>query len=291
MAHLKQIIPNRRLSSKSIQNHLQSSIVEDIIAKNLRVIAARLIWKTSKTDLQNAKRLITNKRNFADSIIAQQHGVLYFFSCLTSMQERKRKRQEGSPNSNDEDTEEEPVLPIYPALNYWIVVVPGRDEIERVLFQQLLNSSLDIQELKPIKSRNKTAQKDVLTATLSTCVQDHNNHYVQNLLKESIEYCTKELLSDLLNDTEVEPFRCSADLTGALVREQIIRIVICDEGSRTKIATAVQGLQKLGCELQVCITFKLFQPYSILLGSLNIWYSIIIIVFTHTGDGISKFAW
>ena len=92
MAHLKRIIPNRRLSSKSIQNHLQSSIVEDVIAKNLQVIAARLVWKTAKTDLPNAKRLITNKRNFADAIIAQQQGVLYFFSCLTSMQERKRKR-------------------------------------------------------------------------------------------------------------------------------------------------------------------------------------------------------
>ena len=259
MAHLKQIIPNRRLSSKSIQNHLQSNIVEDVIAKNLQVIAARLVWKTSKSDLQNAKRLITNKRNFADSIIAKEQGVLYFFSCLTSMQERKRKRQEGASNSNDEDAEEEPELPIYPALNYWIVVVPGRDEMERLLFQELLNSNLDIQELKPIKARRKTAQKDVLTATLSTCVQDHNNQYVKNLLKESIEFCTKELLSDLLNDTEVEPFRCSADLTGALVREQIIRIVLCDEGSRNKIATAVQGLQKLGCELQVCISFRIFE--------------------------------
>ena len=280
MAHLKRIIPNRRLSSKSIQNHLQSSIVEDVLAKNLQVIAARLVWKTAKNDLQNAKRLITNKRNFADAIIAQQQGVLYFFSCLTSMQERKRKRQ-GGLASNDEDEEEESELPIYPALNYWIVILPGRDDIERLLFQQLLNSNLDIQELKPIKSRRKTTQKDVFTATLSTCVQDHNNQYVKNLLKESIEYCTKELLSDLLNDTEVEPNRCSADLTGASAREQIIRIVLCDEGSRNKIATAAQGLQTLGCELQVGNNVLEFSKLSVSIGSLDIRSSMSIFVHSY----------
>lgn len=254
MAHLRRMIPNRRLSSKAIQNQLQANIVEDILAKNLKVLTARLVWKTSKRELQNAKLLITNKRNFADAMVAKQEGILYFFSCLTALQERKRKRMDSQPVSDDEEDDEGSDVPtLYPAINYWIVHTPRVEDLERVLFQQLLNSSLDIDELKPIRSRKQTTPKGMLMSTISTCFQDHNNHYVQKLLKESIEYCQKELLRELLHETEVEPSRSSADLTGALVREKTVRIVVCDEGSREKIATVVKGLEKVGCELQVSV--------------------------------------
>ena len=57
-----------------------------------------------------------------------------------------------------------------------------------------------------------------LAAILSTSVQDHNNQYVRDLLKQSTEYCTKELLEELLIDTNVEPLRSSADLRSSRER-------------------------------------------------------------------------
>ena len=249
MSRLKRLIPNRRLSSKAIQNQLQANFVEEIVSKNLKVVTARLVWKTSRGELINAKRLITTKRNFADAIVARQQDVIYFFSCLTSVHERKRKHSSGA----EEDAEPDQLPLIYPAINYWIVCAPGHQEFERILFQKLMDSQLDIHDLKPIKTRKKTNPKEILLATLSTTVQDHNNQYVRDLLKQSTEYCTKELLEELLIGTSVEPLRSSADLTGALVREQVIRIVICAEGVREKVMTAINGLRNFGCEIQVCI--------------------------------------
>ena len=73
-------------------------------------------------------------------------------------------------------------------------------------------------------------------------------------MKESLEHCNKELLQEMLDEpTALEPHQSSADLTGALVRERVIRIVVCDEGCRGNVSTAVKGLQKVGCELQVSI--------------------------------------
>ena len=151
MASLKRLIPNRRLSSKSIQNHLQANIVDEVVRKGLQVITTRLVWKMSKPDLQNAKLLIANKRNFADSIIAKQEDVLFFFSCLSAIQERKRKMQESNTLCSDEDEEDDGLFPLtYPALNYWIVVSAKEEDLEGVLFRALLDSGLDIDELKPI---------------------------------------------------------------------------------------------------------------------------------------------
>ena len=237
------------MSSQAIRNELQANFVEEIVCKDLKVVTARLVWKTSRAELLNAKRLITTKRNFSDAIVARQQDVLYFFSCLTSVHERKRKHSSGE--EEDPDFDQLPL--IYPAINYWIVCAPGNQEFERILFQKLMDSKLDIYELKPIKTRKKTNHKQILLATLSTSVQDHNNQYVRDLLKQSTEYCTRELLEELLIDTNVEPLRSSADLTGALIREQVIRIVICAESVKEKVISAINGLRNVGCEIQVCI--------------------------------------
>lgn len=202
---LRSALPNRRLTSKAVGNQLKSRIVSDIVVANqLEVLTSRLVWRTENNN--NAKNLIATKRNQCDALIADEKSVLFFFSCLSCMDMKKRKRpilkdetkDSSPPNSAEEpessaDEEEEPS--VYPAINYWIVhtPVPGLN-LQVMLNKTLLESDLDITEIKPIRSRGKQNIEDCMAATLQTTVKDHNNTYVKDLLKKSKDYCATELV-------------------------------------------------------------------------------------------------
>lgn len=258
MTSLTRAIPNRRLTSKAVANHLRCLIVDPVVERKWSVVTARLVWKTSKEELENAKRLITNKRNQCDSIVASQDGVILFFSCLSSLQDRKRKIDENENEADSIDDNDDVFPLVYPSINYWVVyrTPTSEDNFERSLFHSLLHSSLDITDLKPIKSRNKHDVSDILTATLMTCAQDHNNVHIQKILENSRDFCTDNILDGYLLEDNVPLM--SSDMTGATRREKIMRIVICSLESKIIVGRAASALQKVGCSVQVCNIYHLY---------------------------------
>lgn len=249
-------IPNRRLTSKAVGNQLRATIVEEVLDKHYQVLTARLVWKATESSLKDAKRLICYKRNQCDSLIADEEGVMFLVSCLSLVQDRKRKRtQEPSQDldksvSSGEQTKEEVAVPVFPAINYWICyALPSHIDFEKQLFSKLLRAQLDISDIKLIRSRGKTNPREILTATLMTSVQDHNNYHVKEMLRSSLHYCTEQLMKGLLVHQEV-PIMCDHD-SGATNREFPMRIILCHESCREFLTHAVAGLQKLGCEVQV----------------------------------------
>ena len=87
-----------------------------------------------------------------------------------------------------------------------------------------------------------------------TTVQDHNNYHVKEMLKNSLYYCTEQLMGELLEHENV-PVMCASD-SGATSREAPMRIVVCHENSQEFLVRAAVGLQKLGCEVLVSLLNK-----------------------------------
>ena len=144
-------VPKRRLTSQTIKNLLEKNIVNDLVLDKLEVITARLVWRVStRQDGDRSKMLIANKRNNCDSIVARVSGVLFFFSCISVIENRKRKSS--SSGSEDEGRDEKTT---YPCVNYWIVTQGFVKDRERVLFSKLMASGLDISDVKPIRTRKK----------------------------------------------------------------------------------------------------------------------------------------
>ena len=252
---LRASLPNRRLTSKAVGNRLKSRIVNDIVIENgLNVITSRLVWRTDND--QQAKRLIVTKRNQCDALIAKNESVLFFVSCLTSMDSSKRKKRtpvnpdddnNASEAHSDSSEEDEPVK-IYPGINYWIAhsAIPGLD-LQTSLHGDLLQSDLDITEVKPIRSRGKQSLEDSFAATLQTCVKDHNNAYVRDVLKKSIEHCSTELVRIMVVNESVPEY----GVDNFSSKDRVLRIVVCHTSYKPKIDLAVKELRDLGCEIQV----------------------------------------
>lgn len=224
------VIPNRRLTSKAVGNQLRAVIAQEVLERNWKVLTARLVWKASKESLKRAKELISYKRNQCDSIVTGENGVMFIVSCLSMVQERKRKRaKEGDVEQDEQSLEssEEADFPIvYPAINYWIAyAMPPNVDFEKLLFSKLMKAQLDITEVKQIKSRGKTNARDVLTATLMTCVQDHNNFHVKEMLRRSLDFCTEQTIETLLVREPV-PLMCEYDAE-VFSKEFPLRMVIC----------------------------------------------------------------
>jgi len=116
-------LPKRRLSNESIKNLVEKFVVNDLVLGKSDVFSARLTWRTSsKEDGVRAKNLISNKRNSCDSIVSSIKGVLFFYSCVTVIENRKRK----TPGSDDESRDDKTA---FPCINYWIVMEKFSKEV------------------------------------------------------------------------------------------------------------------------------------------------------------------
>ena len=150
-------VPKRRLTSQTVRNLVEKHVVNDLILNKLEVITARLVWRVStRQDCQRAKQLIANKRNNCDAIVSTVDGVLFFYSCVSVIENRKRKSRSESEDENESDEKQ-----TYPCINYWIVTKMLVKEREQVLFAKLMKSGLDISDVKPIRARKKVNRENI----------------------------------------------------------------------------------------------------------------------------------
>lgn len=96
---------------------MEKFVVNDLVVDKIDVFTARLTWRTSsKEDGVRAKTLISNKRNSCDAIVSTITGTLFFFSCVTVIENRKRKRQGHEQDNSSEDKT------AFPCINYWVAI-------------------------------------------------------------------------------------------------------------------------------------------------------------------------
>ena len=158
-------VPKRRLTSQTIRNLVEKNVVNDLVINKLDVITARLVWRTSsRQDDERAKNLISNKRNSCDAIVASINGVVFFYSCVSVIEHRKRKRVSEDETSDEKNT--------FPCINYWIVCQKLIREREQVIFAKLMDSGLDISDVKPIRARKKVNGFHDLSVSVLVNVND-----------------------------------------------------------------------------------------------------------------------
>ena len=150
-------VPKRRLTSQRIRNLLEKNVVNDLVLNKLEVIACRLVWRANtRKDGDRAKLLIANKRNNCDSIVSAVDGVLFFFSCVTVLENRKRKSPSGTDDDNTAKT-------TYPCVNYWVVTKKFVQNIEQTLFSKLMSSEMDITDIKSLRTRKKVNVQNIIS--------------------------------------------------------------------------------------------------------------------------------
>ena len=102
------------------------------------------------------RRLTSQTVRNCDAIVSTVDGVLFFYSCVSVIENRKRKSRSESEDENESDEKQ-----TYPCINYWIVTKMLVKEREQVLFAKLMKSGLDISDVKPIRARKKVNRENI----------------------------------------------------------------------------------------------------------------------------------
>ena len=165
----------------------------------MQTIACRATWRVTPEDLELARMQITSKRLLLQDAISSIDGVLFFFSCISSVRSNantKRGKNERRAANAQDDT--------YPCISFFIAYERSDRCNDETFFAALHNQDVE-PEINPIRVR-KGAHSDMETAArqLFQTVKDHNNESIQDMVDISNTYCYRNAAGSSDSDSEDE---------------------------------------------------------------------------------------
>ncbi|CAB4008241.1 Hypothetical predicted protein [Paramuricea clavata] len=175
--------PRKELDSKRLQNSLRANILS-LIKRNHRAVACRATWRVHKDDVELAMLQITSKRMLLNDAINSIDGVIFFFSCISSVCSNPNVKQTRSDqNSQEAETD------TYPCVAFFVVYEPSEKCSDNTFFAALHNHDVE-PTITPIRVRNNGNQEmETAARQLFQVVKDHNNQSIQDMIDVSNTYC------------------------------------------------------------------------------------------------------
>ena len=145
-------------------------------------MACRAIWRVSPADIELARLQIASKRLLLNDAIASIEGVMFYFSCISSVCSNPNTSKGQRSNANVGETS-------YPCVSFFIVYQPNEKCDDDTFFAALHNQDVE-PEIRPIRVRNG-GNHDMESAArqLFQTVKDHDNGSMQQMVDASNQYC------------------------------------------------------------------------------------------------------
>ncbi|CAB4044095.1 Hypothetical predicted protein, partial [Paramuricea clavata] len=170
-------LPAKQLNSSRIKTSLRRHVLS-LIDNNCSSVCYRAAWRVRDRALDLARNSISGKRITLDELLHNIPGVRFFVSAITAVQATS-ERDRGL---------------IFPAVSFFIVYSPSDDCSEEIIFDVLNNEDpeADVVRIRP----RQPGDGDSLAHVLFNVVKNHNNEFVNEMVRLSNDYGIQRQLND-----------------------------------------------------------------------------------------------
>ena len=229
-----------------------------------------------REDLFLAENLIASKRLQLDEKVSKVKGVQFFFSAVggvTTNPTKQSKKQEKTLTKNEETNEENKAMEevdqtestnengsvedkkeemIYPAVSYFVVYKKGCQDTASSIHKALHEAGTEV-EVKELRTKKKSqGEEKELLSKLCQVLKDHNSTYALGRLKDSVDFCYEQAISNNLegaDDAEKRRLFPHADDTSLKALKVPTRLCVTDmEEYGIEIAAAISNLSRDGLQ-------------------------------------------